>query len=58
MVRIEEEGSGGKAELVGMTLDELARAGAQRMLRAALEAEVSAYVSAHRHHATRPVQRW
>jgi transposase-like protein len=48
MVRIEEEGSEGKAELVGMTLDELARAGAQRMLRAALEAEVSAYVVAHR----------
>lgn len=47
MVRIEEEGSEGKAELVGMTLDELARAGAQRMLRAALEAEVSAYVAAH-----------
>lgn len=48
MVRIEEEGSEGKAELVGMTLDELARAGAQRMLRAALEAEVEAYVTAHR----------
>jgi transposase-like protein len=48
MVRIEEEGSEGKAELVGMSLDELARAGAQRMLRAALEAEVSAYVAAQR----------
>jgi putative transposase len=48
MVRIEEEGSEGKAELVGMTLDELARAGAQRMLRVALEAEVSAYVGGHR----------
>lgn len=50
MVRIEEEGSEGKAELVGVTLDELARAGAQRMLRAALEAEVAAYVTAHREH--------
>src|SRR5690606_7332609 len=50
MVRIEEEGSEGKAELVGMTLDELARAGAQRMLRTALEAEVDAYVTAHREH--------
>ena len=48
MVRIEEEGSEGKAELVGMSLDELARTGAQRMLRAALEAEVSAYLAAHR----------
>jgi len=48
MVRIEEEGNEGKAELVGMSLDELARTGAQRMLRAALEAEVSAYVAAHR----------
>jgi len=48
MVRIEEESSEAKAELVGMTLDELARSGAQRMLRTALEAEVSAYVAAHR----------
>ena len=48
MVRIEEEGSEGKAELVGMSLDELARTGAQRMLRAALEAEVAAYLAAHR----------
>ena len=50
MVRIEEEGSEGKAELVGMSLDELARTGAQRMLAAALEAEVNAYVVAHREH--------
>jgi putative transposase len=48
MVRIEEESSEGKAELVGMSLDELARTGAQRMLATALEAEVSAYVVAHR----------
>jgi len=48
MVRIEEEGNEGKEELVGMTLDELARAGAQRMLQTALEVEVSAYVAAHR----------
>jgi len=47
MVRIEEEGSEGKEGIVGLTLDELARAGAQRMLKAALEAEVSAYVAAH-----------
>ena len=32
---------------MGLTLDELARLGAQRMLKAALEAEVSAYVAAH-----------
>lgn len=48
MVKIEEEGSEGQEELVGLTLDELARLGAQRMLKAALEAEVSAYVVAHR----------
>lgn len=47
MVKIEEEGSEGQAEIVGLTLDELARLGAQRMLKAALEAEVSAYVAAH-----------
>ena len=46
MVRIEEEGSEGEEGMVGLTLDELARAGAQRMLKAALEAEVSAYVAA------------
>lgn len=47
MLRIEEQGVEGKEELVGLTLDELARAGAQRMLKAALELEVSAYVNAH-----------
>jgi putative transposase len=47
MVKIEEEGSEGQEEIVGLTLDELARLGAQRMLKAALEAEVSAYVVAH-----------
>ena len=47
MVKREEEGSEGQEEIVGLTLDELARLGAQRMLKAALEAEVSAYVAAH-----------
>jgi putative transposase len=47
MMKIEEEGSEGQEEIVGLTLDELARLGAQRMLKAALEAEVSAYVAAH-----------
>ena len=47
MVKIKEEGSEGQEEMVGLTLDELARLGAQRMLKAALEAEVSAYVAAH-----------
>ena len=48
MVKIEEEGSEGQEEMGGLTLDELARLGAQRRLKAALEAEVSAYVAAHR----------
>ena len=48
MVRREEDGSEGQEEIVGLTLDELARVGAQRLLKAALEAEVSAYVAAHR----------
>jgi transposase-like protein len=47
MVKIEEEGSEGQEEIVRLTLDELARLGAQCMLEAALEAEVSAYVAAH-----------
>ena len=47
MLKIEEEDGAGKAELVGMTLDELARSGAQRMLATALEAEVSAYLTRH-----------
>jgi putative transposase len=47
MVRIEEDSSEGQEKIVGLTLDELARIGAQRMLKAALEAEVSAYVAAH-----------
>jgi putative transposase len=47
MVKIEEEGGEVQEEIVGLTLDELARLGAPRMLKAALEAEVSAYVSAH-----------
>ncbi len=47
MVKMEEEGSEGQEEIVGLTLDELARLGAHRMLEAALEAEVSAYVAAH-----------
>jgi putative transposase len=48
MVKIEEASGEGKEELVGLTLDELARAGAQRMLRVALDAEVSDYVAGHR----------
>lgn len=46
MVKIEEEGSAGPEEMVGLTWDALARLGAQRLLKAALEAEVSAYVGA------------
>jgi putative transposase len=47
MVKREEEGSEGQEEIAGLTLDELARLGAPRMLKEALEAEVSAYVAAH-----------
>jgi len=46
MMKIEEESSEGQEEIVGLTLDELARLGAQRMLKAALEAGVSADVAA------------
>ena len=47
MGKRKEEGSEGQEEIVALTWDELARLGAQRMLKAALEAEVSAYVAAH-----------
>jgi putative transposase len=47
VAKIEEEGSEGQEEIVGLTLDELARLGAQCRLQAALEAEVSADVAAH-----------
>jgi transposase-like protein len=47
MVKREEEGLEGQEERVGLTLDELARLGAPRLLKAAVAAEVSAYVAAH-----------
>ena len=48
MVKVAEEGAGEEAGEMRRTLDELAREGARRMLVAALEAEVAAYVEAHR----------
>jgi len=48
MVKVAEEGVGGEAGEMRLTLDELAREGARRMLVAALEVEVAAYVEAHR----------
>jgi transposase-like protein len=47
MVKSAEEGSDGPEESVGLTVDELARLGAPRLLKAALEAEVRASVAAH-----------
>ena len=40
-----DEGGGAKDEVVGATLDELARAGAQRMIAAALRVEADEYVA-------------
>jgi len=48
MMKVAEEGVGEEAGEMRLTLDELAREGARRMLVKALEAEVSAYVDAHR----------
>lgn len=48
MVSIEEESTKGNAGPLPMDLDELAREGARRMLVAALEAEVEAYLEEHR----------
>jgi len=48
MLRVAGEGAGEEAGEMRLTLDELAREGARRMLMTALEAEVGAYVAAHR----------
>ena len=48
MVKVAEEGVGEEEAGMRRTLDELAREGARRMLVAALEVEVAAYVEAHR----------
>jgi transposase-like protein len=48
MLKVAEEGVGEEAGTMRLTLDELAREGARRMLLAALEVEVAAYVEAHR----------
>ena len=47
MVKVAEEGVGEEAGEMRLTLDELAREGARRMLVTALEAEVAAYIEAH-----------
>lgn len=48
MLKIAENEAGEEAGEMQVTLDELVREGARRMLVAALEAEVAAYVEAHR----------
>jgi transposase-like protein len=48
MLRIIEEACEGKDKELGLSLDDLAREGARRMLVGALEAEVGAYVERHR----------
>ena len=47
MLKIAENEAGEEAGEMQVTLDELVREGARRMLVAALEAEVAAYVKAH-----------
>jgi putative transposase len=48
MLKVVREGANGQAEGLSLGLDDLAREGARRMLAAALEAEVAAYVERHR----------
>lgn len=48
MLRIIEEAFEGKEEGMGLSLDDLAREGARRMLEDALQVEVAAYVERHR----------
>lgn len=49
MLKIVESGEGCEQNELPMTLDELAREGARRMLMTALEEEVAAYIEAHAH---------
>jgi len=48
MLRVVHDAASGEAPLDQMPLDELARLGAQKMLRDALEAEVASYLERHR----------
>jgi putative transposase len=48
MLKVAEEGVREEVGRMRLTLDELAREGARRMLLAALEAEVATYIEAHR----------
>jgi putative transposase len=48
MLKLHMEGAGEQAGEMELTLDELAREGARRMLIAALEAEVAEYIERHR----------
>lgn len=47
MLKVHDKAVGGEEEPMSSTLDDLAREGARRMLVAALEAEVAAYIEAH-----------
>jgi putative transposase len=49
MLKVQDQTALGEEETVGLTLDELAREGARRMLAAALESEVAAYIEQHQH---------
>lgn len=48
MLKVVREGTEGQAEELALSLDDLAREGARRMLVSALEAEVRAYLDRHR----------
>ena len=47
MLKVQEKAVFGEEETMGLTLGELAREGARRMLAAALESEVAAYIEQH-----------
>lgn len=48
MLKLHTEGGGEQGGEIRLSLDELAREGARRLLQAALEAEVAAYLERHR----------
>jgi len=48
MLKVVREDTGGQADELALSLDDLAREGAKRMLVSALEVEVAAYIERHR----------
>jgi hypothetical protein len=58
MLKVVTDGAEAQADELALSLDDLAREGARRMLVTALEAEVAAYLERHRDERDENGQRW